>query len=193
LTFGTPKLIRNFTAAASLKLDIVEIDLPLLLSELHLTMDEFVDLCILMGCDYTNTIRGIGPQKALEMIQKYHSIEEGIKSLDKEKHPVDDTFLYREAGELFRSPEVMDTKDLKLVWEAPDEDGLLAFLCDEKGFGRERVLAGVERIKKSRAKSTQQRLESFFTPIPLSEQDLDRKRKASASQKTPTKKPRGKK
>jgi hypothetical protein len=31
---------------------------PQVLQELNLTMDQFVDLCILCGCDYCDTIRG---------------------------------------------------------------------------------------------------------------------------------------
>lgn len=30
-----------------------------ILEELNLTMDQFIDLCILSGCDYCDSIRGI--------------------------------------------------------------------------------------------------------------------------------------
>ena len=33
------------------------------LDELKLTPEQFVDMCILCGCDYAGTIRGIGPGK----------------------------------------------------------------------------------------------------------------------------------
>ena len=29
---------------------------------------EFVDLCILLGCDYADKIKGIGPKKAIELV-----------------------------------------------------------------------------------------------------------------------------
>jgi len=38
-------------------------------------MDELVDLCILCGCDYTNSIEGIGPIKAYNYMKKRRSIE----------------------------------------------------------------------------------------------------------------------
>ena len=41
-------------------------------------MDQFVDMCILCGCDYVNNIRGIGPVRALQMIQKHGTIEVGV-------------------------------------------------------------------------------------------------------------------
>ena len=35
------------------------------LEELKLTPEQFVDVCILCGCDYAGTIRGIGSGKVL--------------------------------------------------------------------------------------------------------------------------------
>ena len=39
-------------------------------------------MCILLGCDYCDTIRGIGPKRAVEMIQKHKNIEAVLKHLD---------------------------------------------------------------------------------------------------------------
>ena len=46
-----------------------EIDRTVALQELGLTDDQFIDLCILMGCDYCGTIRGIGAVRALQLIK----------------------------------------------------------------------------------------------------------------------------
>lgn len=70
LTFRTPKLIRKLTFAAALKQPILEIDYPKMLAGLGLTYDEFVDLCILCGCDYCSSIKGIGPKTALKLIKQ---------------------------------------------------------------------------------------------------------------------------
>jgi flap endonuclease-1 len=43
-----------------------------------MTHEEFVDLCILCGSDYTNTISGIGPVKAYKYIQECKNIEKVI-------------------------------------------------------------------------------------------------------------------
>ena len=32
---------------------------------------EFVDLCILLGCDYVDKIKGIGPKKAIELVLRF--------------------------------------------------------------------------------------------------------------------------
>jgi len=61
LTFRTPKLLRNFTSSQGKdKRPIIEVDYALMLEGLGLTYDQFVDLCILCGCDYCSTIKGVG-------------------------------------------------------------------------------------------------------------------------------------
>jgi flap endonuclease-1 len=70
---------------------ILEFDYNKAIAGLDITPDQFVDLCILCGCDYTDSIRGIGPKKALGYIKKYKTIEGVLKILDKSKYgiPVD--------------------------------------------------------------------------------------------------------
>lgn len=89
LTFGTPRLLRHLTFAASRKEPIVEIDLATVLRDMNLTMDQFIDLGVLCGCDYTVTIRGIGPMTALKLIQTHGSLEEALKHIDKDKFKSD--------------------------------------------------------------------------------------------------------
>lgn len=36
---------------------------------------QFIDLCILLGCDYCDKIPGLGPKRALTLIQKHRTIE----------------------------------------------------------------------------------------------------------------------
>jgi flap endonuclease-1 len=167
LPFGAPRLIRNLTVSASKEAPIVEIDLAKVLEGLQLSMDEFIEMCVLFGCDYTNSIRGIGPQKAFEMIKAHRSIEEGVAHLNTEKNPVPEDFRYKEAIALFHGPDVVGAEDkLDLANKEPDVDGLIKFLCEEKGFQEQRVRNGIARLTKAKAKGTQQRLENFFTIIP---------------------------
>ncbi len=39
------------------------------LSAINLTEDQFIDFCILCGCDYASNIKGIGPVRALQLLQ----------------------------------------------------------------------------------------------------------------------------
>lgn len=48
-------------------------------------MAQFVDVCILSGCDYCETIKGVAATTALKEIKKWGTLEEVVAHLDKEK------------------------------------------------------------------------------------------------------------
>ena len=81
LTFGSTYLLRHLTASESKKLPIREYCYNKILEELQLSKEEFIDLCILMGCDYCESIKGIGPKKALDLITQHRSIEKIVENL----------------------------------------------------------------------------------------------------------------
>lgn len=162
LTLGTPILIRHLTYSEARKMPIKEIHLARILDGMKLDMDQFIDLCILLGCDYCETIKGIGPKKSVELINKYKSIEEIVKHLDKTKYPVPEDWPYEEVRYLFKNPEVVDPVSLEFKWTDPDEEGLKKFLVDEKGFNEKRVSDSIEKLKKSKSTTVQQRLTSYF-------------------------------
>jgi flap endonuclease-1 len=168
LTLGAPKLLRHLTYSEQRKMPIFEIDLDKVLQGLELSMDSFIDLCILLGCDYCDTIRGIGPKRALQLIKQYGDIETILKHLDTKKYTVPDNFPYKEVRELFKSPDVQTGVELssQIKWTDPDEAGLIEFLCKEKGFSEDRVKSGVTKLKKAKG-AVQGRITSFFkTPEP---------------------------
>lgn len=42
---------------------------------------QFVELCILLGCDYLEPIKGVGPKSALKLLKEHGSLEEVIEHL----------------------------------------------------------------------------------------------------------------
>jgi flap endonuclease-1 len=166
LTCGAKVLLRHLTYAEARKEPIMEIHLDKVLKGLDLTMDQFIDLCILLGCDYADKIKGVGPKRALEFIKKYGSIEKIISSLDKDKFQIPENFPYEEIRAYFKNPEVTPPEECDLTFSDPDEEGLIQFLCKEKGFSEERVKSGIEKIRKSKSKAVQARITSFFTVKP---------------------------
>ena len=58
---------------------MIQLSLEAVLEGFGLTMEEFIDLCILCGCDYTKTIFGVGPVKAYKYIKDLSTIEEVLK------------------------------------------------------------------------------------------------------------------
>jgi flap endonuclease-1 len=180
LTFGSPVMVRHLTFSEARKLPIIEINLARVLEGLRLTMDQFIDLCILCGCDYCDRIKGIGEKRAFELITKYGSLEKVLENLDKEKHPLPPNFPFDEIREIFRKPSVADPATLDLRWEDPDEAGLKAFLVGEKGFSEERVMRAIEKLRGAREGTVQRRIDSFFTPQGLTQSDTLKRKMAEA-------------
>jgi flap endonuclease-1 len=145
---------------------------------LGITHEQFVDLCILLGCDYTDTIKGVGPKTALRLIREHKSIEGILKVIDRKKYivpadwipePVEDDSdgeadennennqdsipepAYVQARRLFHNHEVTKGADLKdrLKWKEPQVEELTRFLVDENGFNLERVKANIDKLQKA--------------------------------------------
>ena len=159
LTFGAKYLLRGFN---SKKEPITEVCLEEVLRGLDVTMQEFIDLCILCGCDYTDSIQGVGPATAYKYIKKYHTIEAVVDALEHKpryKRPAD--FNFEGARGLFTSPDVLQASP-GFAWTAPIDDQLKEFLVGAKGFAAVRVEGGLTRMKKVQGKPAQTRLESYF-------------------------------
>lgn len=80
LAFGATKLLKNISS--SKKNNIIEYDLNDTLKNLNLNMLEFIDLCILLGCDYVDVIGGVTPKIAYEIITKHRTIINFLVSPD---------------------------------------------------------------------------------------------------------------
>lgn len=310
LTFGSPRLVRHLSSGNTDK--VKEYSLEKVLAGFELTQEQFIDLCILMGCDYCESIKGIGGKKGLDLIRKLKSIEtllrekyditefaevtidykdkiveeieekeekeevkngkeedaanrdvsiekikkedveekedgekdknndqenkddsepvtikkeqeeDDMKKSDDEKHEekekknddedmkikqeaedqedsgaeieddneeakgsgkkskkgkkastreiVPKDWLFKGARQLFVEPNVIKgtLTDADLKMKDIDEEGLIQFLCVENGFSEDRVKSGIKRIKESKSKSAQTRIDSFFTAMPSS-------------------------
>ena len=105
-----------------------------------MSMDEFIDLCILCGCDYTTNINGVGPIKAFKYISHLGGkIENVIRKIEREndnpwkkkKYHIPENFFYKEARELFKAPDaIKERKKLEelIKWNKTDEEGMKEFL-----------------------------------------------------------------
>lgn len=176
LTFGTPILLNGFNSKDD---PVVQIKLDEILKGLDISMPQFIDICILCGCDYTGSIQNIGPTKALGFIKEYDTIENLLEFLDeenknekkKQKYVYDlEQFKFKQARDLFITPDVIDAKDVKVIiflifkleFLKPDVENLKKFLIEEKGFSENRVESGLKRIEGSFEKASQVRLDNFF-------------------------------
>lgn len=73
LTFGAKKVIFGYSANARM---ITIITLADVLLNMNITMSSFIDMCILLGCDYGPHIDGVGPKKVVAWIREHHTIDQ---------------------------------------------------------------------------------------------------------------------
>lgn len=153
LTFGANKMLRRFSKDGT----FVLINLQKVLDGFDMNMKEFIDLCILCGCDYTKTIRGVGPSKAFKMIEEHRNIEDALKAISNEKTKdkknkfiIGDDFNYELAREFFIKPDVTDPAELcyKAAEFKPEE--YKKFMIEEKNFGDVRINNVVSKVKKAK-------------------------------------------
>lgn len=192
LTFATPHLLRHLTASDQKKNPVVEIDYQKILEGLELTEQQFIDLCILLGCDYCESIRGIGPTTAFKLIKEHGSLENIVEHLNDKpgKIQVPEDWPYQQVRGLFKSPDVMQAEEVDLKWNPPDVDGLIDFLVKDKGFSEERVRSGAAKLLKGTKSGLQARLTDFFKPAAgpaKEEKTAKRKAPASSGAKKPVK------
>lgn len=185
LTFGTRLLVRNLMAAESQKKQILEVSLERALEQLGITMDQFIDFCILCGCDYCDTVKGVGPSTAIKLVMQHGSLEKVLETLDTEKIPAN--FRYQVAREFFKACEAVDTAEVNFDFQEPDFEGLTKFLVEENSFAVERVERYIERLKAAKSKTKQKPLESFFGAPKVTIKDSDKfdpsKKKGAAKAK----------
>lgn len=190
LTFGSPIVLRHMSFNPANKTQIKEYSYQNMLNELQLSRDEFIDLCILMGCDYCAGIKGIGPKRAIQLIREHHDIETILQKIDHSKYTIPDNWNYKTARHLFISPAVTNTDNVDLKWSAPDEEGIVRFLCNDRQFSEERVRAGINKIKTSKVTTQQTRIDSFFRVITSAKTTLSSlpRSKPAPTKKSPIKK-----
>ncbi|KAK3441423.1 hypothetical protein EUGRSUZ_B01834, partial [Eucalyptus grandis] len=134
LTFGAPIFLRHLMDPSSGKVPVMGFEISKILEEMNLDMDQFIDLCILSGCDYCESIQGIGGPTALKLICQHGSIEKTIEDINKQKYQIPDNWPYSEARLLFKGPIFSMEEKPEKKWTTPNEEGLISFLVNENGF-----------------------------------------------------------
>ncbi|KAF1356597.1 PIN domain-like protein [Delphinella strobiligena] len=189
LTFNSPVLLRHLTFSEQRKEPIQEIHLDKVLEGLEMDMTQFIDLCILLGCDYVDPVKGIGPSVAYKLIKEYKNLEAVVAHIEKtSKYTLPEDWPYKDARLLFLEPDVRPATDpeCEFKWEAPDIDGLVKFLVEEKGFSEDRVRSAAAKLTKNLKSAQQSRLEGFFKPVAKTEdqkESLKRKNEAKMEDK----------
>ena len=133
--------LRNFSADKNV---VEEYCLEGILSCLELNYEEFIDMCILCGCDYLPKIIGIGPITAHKIIVKYKNIETFF--VNNKKYVIPENFDYVKARDLFKNPvpkELYQNMKDDIKMTQPNTNELLEFLKTTKL--KEKYLKEIEK------------------------------------------------
>lgn len=91
LVFGACLMVRGFVKGSKTTVEYTRLDI--ILGQLNFTFGQFVDMCILNGCDFNKKIRGYGPKKVFETIRDHHTIEQHLAHQVAIGKPLDTTTL----------------------------------------------------------------------------------------------------
>jgi flap endonuclease-1 len=153
LLFGTPRLVRNLTITGKRKLPgkdvyvevkVELIELDKLLKTLGITLEQLIDIGILIGTDYNpDGVEGVGPKTALQLVKTYGSLEKALRVLPKAKFPEDPMKI----REYFLKSPVVDLD--KIEWKEPDRDAVIQILVKDHDFSLDRVENALKRLEKA--------------------------------------------
>jgi len=164
LLFGTPRLLRYLTIygreflpskGTSRVLKPELIDLDKFLSFHSITQEQLIDIAILIGTDFNECIKGIGPKTAMKLMKEYKKLE-NLPNNIQSKIPEN----YEETRKIFLNPQT--TSNYNLEYGELNEDGLYQFLCDQRDFSRKNVETVIQRMKNFYQNKKRTSLEKWF-------------------------------
>jgi flap endonuclease-1 len=148
LLFGSSRLVRNLSIGGKRKLPGREeyvtvkpelIELNEVLTSLALNRKQLIVVGLLIGTDYNNGVRGIGPKKALKLVQEQRTLRNVMASVD-----LSDEVDIRQVYDFFLNP--LHTDEVTLERRRPDTRKLLEFLITDHDFSAERMDKAVQRL-----------------------------------------------
>lgn len=152
LLFGAARLVRFLAVASSEFLPSKGrsravppevLDLEENLRTLGLTREQLIDVAILVGTDFNEGVKGIGPKTAVKRIREWGSLDRAPPEI--RTQAPDNLDAIRG---FFLRPPVADVVDLRP--RPVHADAVRRFLCDEHDFSRERVDRVLSLLQTSR-------------------------------------------
>ncbi|CAK9441273.1 uncharacterized protein LODBEIA_P51420 [Lodderomyces beijingensis] len=159
-------------------------------AKLGLSQDSLIELALLLGSDYTEGIKGIGPVLAMEILAEFGNLtkfkqwfdkhtkaatgdKRNLTSLEKNlltrtkngKLYLPDSFPDKVVFEAYKQPQVDHDKS-EFKWGVPNLDQIRSFLMYNVGWTQERVdevmIPLIRDLNKKRAEGTQSTIGEFF-------------------------------
>uniref|UniRef100_A0A1I8FBS0 XPGI domain-containing protein n=1 Tax=Macrostomum lignano TaxID=282301 RepID=A0A1I8FBS0_9PLAT len=159
-----PVLLRRLTFSEAKKMPIQEFRLDKALQEMSMSQEQFVDLCILLGCDYCDSLfAASGRKRRWRFLRKYGDIDNVLKHLDKDKYQVELPFKLITRTIRIAVPENWQYQEGRRLGPSRTKPASSNSLVEENGFNEERVRrSGAKRLLKAKQTTVQGRIDSFL-------------------------------
>jgi len=147
LAFGCPRMIRTCLDRSIKRSDVISIiHLDKLLHGFEMNYVEFIDMCILCGCDYCENLPRVGNKTAFNHIKKYKSIEGMLPKI--KDLPEGYEHRYKESRRLFTMyHDNLDLQQLTIHHSERRLDELYQYLTQTCSMSEKRVHNGIKKIK----------------------------------------------
>lgn len=141
LTFGADKIYRNL---GSFKKETLEIKLENILEKIDLNYDQFIDLCILFGCDYCDRIKDIQPMKVYNIYKQTKDLNTTFEILKKD-YCVPKIDNIKEIRSYFKDPPVVNIND-NINLNKPDIKLIEDTLVNEYGLIKSKIINKIKYL-----------------------------------------------
>ena len=149
MAYGCPKLVRNCIDKSLKRKDIVSIfDYNKLMNDIELTHEQFLDFCILCGCDYCPVVPKVGNVTAMKLIKTHGSIEKIIENTGtKYAYPDDYITMFNDAKKNFKIfINNIKEEEIDIKKSVRNIEGLSSFLIEEVEMNEKRVQNSLKKF-----------------------------------------------
>tara|TARA_Y100000590_G_scaffold466625_1_gene642673 strand:- start:950 stop:1957 length:1008 start_codon:yes stop_codon:yes gene_type:complete len=149
MAYACPKLIRNCIDKSLKRKDIVSIfDYNRLINDIELTHEQFLDFCILCGCDYCPIVPKIGNVTAMKLVKAHGNIETIInETSSKYEFPENYLNIFNEAKQNFKIfTDKINVGDIDIKTSKRDIGALTTFLITDIEMSEKRVQNSLKKF-----------------------------------------------
>jgi flap endonuclease-1 len=146
LTFGSPRIIRNLL---SNKKTPVQIELNQVLDVLKINYNQFVELCILFGCDYCLNLSEPNFKYIYESFLQNLNIDNTLTNLKNKGFNIPDNYKYNDAVNYFHASIHNEISEDKLQLKKPNFEKLVDILVNRYGLIKHKVIFKLIKLSES--------------------------------------------
>lgn len=143
LTFGSPIIIKNLI---SIKNKPMEINLNKILMEIKLNYDEFIDFCILLGCDYSNGISNINYNIIYKYYLRNRNIVDTLHELKNNNYNVPTILNSENIKEYYKNAPYTNINSTDLEIKSFDKNKVIDLLVNNYGLLKYKVINKLNKI-----------------------------------------------